>query len=265
MNLSETIKKAIDEIIHNYIQTIATKYDLDPNELIIEWEGKTGKTGKTVKTVTISPITNILDATAVDNIVTEDIDYDNLSKYKKTEIQTFCRQKGVKCSGTKEELINLLIGSSGSSSTPKPKAKPKTSSTVKEVEKAPAIIVQLQSKIQNITIRRNQFGNHEHAETSFIFDKKTKNVIGKQNKNGTIDVLTKHDIEICNKMKFIFDLPKNLDNKSTFSHEKVDELDEEFEEDDDEILEEELDEEDLIEDDEEAEEDDQEDFEEDYE
>lgn len=136
---------------------------------------------------------------------------------------------------------------------------------MKEVEKAPAIIVQLQSKIQNITIRRNQFGNHEHAETSFIFDKKTKNVIGKQNKNGTIDVLTKHDIEICNKMKFIFDLPKNLDNKSTFSHEKVDELDEEFEEDDDEILEEELDEEDLIEDDEEAEEDDQEDFEEDYE
>ena len=263
MNLSETIKKAIDEIIHNYIQTIATKYDLDPNELIIEWEGKTGKTGKTGKKVTISPITNILDATA-DNVVTEDINYDNLSKYKKTEIQTFCRQKGVKCSGTKEELINLLIGSSGSSSTPTPKPKAKTSSTVKEVEKAPAIIVQIQSKIPNIPIRRNQFGNHEHAETSFIFDKKTKNVIGKQNKNGTIDVLTKHDIEICNKMKFIFDLPKNLDKKSILSDVKIDELDEEFEEDDDEILEEELDDEDLIEDDEEAD-DDQEDFEEDYE
>ena len=161
MNLSETIKKAIDEIIHNYIQTIATKYDLDPNELIIEWEGKTGKTGKKV---TISPITNILDATA-DNVVTEDINYDNLSKYKKTEIQTFCRQKGVKCSGTKEELINLLIGSSGSSSTPTPKPKAKTSSTVKEVEKAPAIIVQIQSKIPNIPIRRNQFGNHENSSS----------------------------------------------------------------------------------------------------
>lgn len=261
MSLSESVKKVIDEIIHNYIQNISTKYDLDPNELLADWEGSTVKTTKKVNSV----ITNIPTDT--------DINYDDLSKYKKTELQDLCRKKGVKCSGTKDELVNLLLGKNSveSSAAPKAKAKAKskTSSVEKEIEKAPVVLIQLQSKIPNIPIRRNQYGNHEHAETSFIFDKKTKKVIGKQNKNGTIDVLTKNDIEMCHKMKFTFELPKNLDKKSDLGHVKVDELDEEFEEEeDDEILadEEELDEDDLIEEEEEeGEEDFEEDFEEDYE
>ena len=262
MSLSESVKKVIDEIIHNYIHTISTKYDLDPNELLAEWEGSSIKPAKKVN----SAITNI---PTISDVV--DINYDDLSKYKKTELQDLCRKKGVKCSGTKDELVNLLLGKNSveSSGTPKAKSKSKTSSVEKEIEKTPVVLIQLQSKIPNITIRRNQYGNHEHAETSFIFDKKTKKVIGKQNKNGTIDGLTKNDIEICHKMKFTFELPKNLDKKSDLGHIKVDELDEEFEEEeDDEILadEEELDEDDLIEEEEEeGEEDFEEDFEEDYE
>jgi len=247
MSLSETVIKAIDDVIHNYIHTIAMKYDIDPNDLLAEWEGTSVKPAKKVNS-TIPTISS--------DVV--DIKYDELLKYKKTDLQDLCRKKGVKCSGTKDELVNLLLGNNTSSV----EAKVKTS---KEIEKAPVVLIQLQSKIPNISIRRNQHGNHEHAETSFIFDKKTKKVIGKQNKNGTIDSLTKNDIEICNKMKFTFELPTNLDKKSDFGHIKVDELDEEFEEEEDgeELLDEEELEEEEEEEDFELEE--EEDFEEDYE
>ena len=81
MSLSESVKKVIDEIIHNYIMNISTKYDLDPNELLADWEGSTVKTTKKVNSV----ITNIPTDT--------DINYDDLSKYKKTELQDLCRKK----------------------------------------------------------------------------------------------------------------------------------------------------------------------------
>jgi hypothetical protein len=58
-------------------------------------------------------------------------------------------------------------------------------------------------------IRRNVHGNYEHLKTSLVFDPEepTKGVIGKQNKNGQIDPLTKEDIVLCDKYKFEYLLP----------------------------------------------------------
>ena len=52
------------------------------------------------------------------------------------------------------------------------------------------------------------------AVTGLIFDQASHKVIGKQNKNGTIDQLTDDDIETCNKYKFPYVLPQNLNSNS---------------------------------------------------
>ena len=98
----------------------------------------------------------------------------------------------------------------------------------------------MKTNIPTIAIRKNQFGNHEDPNTSFVFDRKTKKVIGKQNDDGTIQDLSKEDINICNKNKYEYILPFNLDKQSKLDDEKVEELDDDEELDEDNVLEEEL-------------------------
>ncbi len=161
---------------------------------------------------------------------------------KKPEIQAMCKARGLKCTGTKEDLMKSLLSGAPVDKTPAATSKPKS-----KVVATPTVIKNITASIPIITIKKNKYGNHEHAETSFVFNGKTKEVIGKQNDNGTVDDLTKDDIDICNQYKFPFILPSNLDKKTRLEEEEVEELD-----DDDEIIESEVEgeeEADIIEDD----------------
>ena len=40
MSLNQSVTKAVNEIINDFIKKIATKYDLDPNELLSVWDNK---------------------------------------------------------------------------------------------------------------------------------------------------------------------------------------------------------------------------------
>jgi hypothetical protein len=237
MSLSQTVTKAVDEVIHTFIQQLSNKYNLDSNELLAEWEGNSTAPKK-------SFITDIPS-------VNDDIDPDDLLKYKKPELQALCRQRGIKCTGTKVELVGYLLGKKPSTK------KPVTTKNVTPVNKAATTPVakKLTSKVPTVAIRRNQWGNHEHPETSFIFDKKTQKVIGKQGDLGKVLDLTSEDLEVCIQMKFKYILPDNLDKKAKLDEEKVEELDNDdnVSDEEEEIL---MDEEELIED---------EDFEEDFE
>lgn len=288
MSLSNTVSKAIDDIIHTFISNIAKKYNLDPNDLLNDWEGKSST----------NKVSSIVSELSSDS----DVSYEELLKYKKPELQALCRKRGVKCTGTKEELITILVGkkvtsaeeSNDSSESGELDTKSKTVSkkvtkeskeTSKESTKATKtdlakatpkvltapVLKSLTTQIPTIAIRRNQFGNHEHPETSFIFDKKTKKVIGKQNSNGKIDDLTSADIETCKKMKFEFTIPKNLGSKSAdakineLEEDEDEEFDEELEEDEPEEDDELLDEDELLDDCDEEGDDVDEDFDEEYE
>ena len=104
------------------------------------------------------------------------------------------------------------------------------------------------ANIPNILVKRNKYNNYEHPETGLVFDNETKTVIGKQNKNGSVDDLSEDDIDQCNAFKFKFQIPSNLDNKSKLVDVKIEELDEDEGDDEggDELeVEEELNEEDL--------------------
>jgi hypothetical protein len=247
MSLNQTVTKAVNEVINNFIQQISSKYDLDPNDLLQMWDCN-------------SILTKVVPKKSVVADIPSDIDENALLQYKKPEIQALCRQRGLKCTGTKEQLIALLLSKDGSSAAKK-EVVSKKSEPIKKVSSTP-VAQKLVSSIPTVAIRRNQHGNHEHPETSFVFDKKTKKAIGKQNEDGTIDDLTSEDIDICNQWKFQYVLPDNLDKKTKLNDVKVDELDYE----DEEVLDSDDDEEEAVIDEEElVQEEDFEDEEEEYE
>ena len=231
MSLNDSLTKAVDSIIHSFIEQIATKYNIEPHELLCIWEGNSPKPKDIPSKSFITDIPHVND----------DLDPNVLFKYKKPEIQALCRQRNLKTKGTKEELINLLIGKNNTS----PKIE-KKQTTKKTETQTPPVIKKITSNITTVAIRRNQFGHHEHPETSLVFDIKSKKVIGKQNDDGTIADLTPEDINTCNQYKFTFVRPENLENKNKLDDVAIDELDDDIIEDSDE----DIDEEDLIEDDE---------------
>ena len=212
MSLNQTVTKAVNEVINNFIQQISSKYDLDPNDLLQMWDCNS----------------NLTKVVQKKSVVTDIPSENALLQYKKPEIQAICRQRGLKCTGTKEQLIALLL----SKDTKLPVKKEVVSKKAEPIKKVPSTPVaqKLVSSIPTVAIRRNQHGNHEHPETSFVFDKKTKKAIGKQNEDGTIEDLTSEDIDICNQWKFQYVLPNNLDKKTNLNDVKVDELDYEDEE-----------------------------------
>jgi hypothetical protein len=219
MSLNQTVTKAVNEVINKFIKNIATKYDLDPNELLAEWEDNKISTKPIVnKPLDTKPIVN-------KSLDTDNIDQNTLSQYKKTELQDLCRKRSLKCTGTKEQLISFLLGKDVTISE-----KPTEKKAETKIVSSP-VVKKLTSSIPTVAIRRNQFGNHEHPDTSLVFDKKTKKAIGKQNEDGTIEDLTEDDIDICNKWKFSYIIPDNLDKKTKLTDVKVEELE------DDEILE----------------------------
>jgi hypothetical protein len=238
MSLNQTVAKALNEAVNNFIRQIAIKYNLDQNELMSEWDGTT--TSKIKAPVKKSSTPDIAPSNG------DNMDEATLSQYKKPDLQALCRQKALKCTGTKEQLIGYLLGKD--SATTSVKTPPKKEAPVKKVIEEKSISTpvakKLTSSIPAVAIRRNQHGNHEHPDTSLVFDKKTKKAIGKQNEDGTIDDLTPEDIDICNQWKFQYVLPSNLDKKTALKDVKVDELDYEEEdevlESDEEVLEEEL-------------------------
>lgn len=232
--MRQEIITSIDNIIDKYNQKLAEALKVDKSTLDKIWSGET-----TVKQST--PV-------AKENTSVENSNEKELKKLKKPELKNLCKEKGLKLTGTKAELISRLLTGEVQTETKKV--------TKKSVKDKPSVVKKLQQNLSALVIRRNAFGNLEHSESSMIFDRKTKKVIGKQNKDGTVDELTPDDIDICNKYKFEYNLPENLDLNSGLDDVDVEELEEEL--DDEEIIEEE---EEIVEDDDETIEEEEEEYE----
>ena len=215
MSLTEIIQQSINDAITKYITTISNKFSIDKNELLKIWNNDTVDKNKPIYDDTKQKIVN------------------SLSKLTKPELIELCKTKGLKTKGTKSELIETLSNDENKKLT---------------VKSSDKITTKLIAKIPSISIKRNKFDNFEHEETSFVFDNKEKKVYGKQNPDGSVSPLTKEDINLCNKYKFLFVTPDNLESKNSVKNE------DDLEDIDDEINDEEEDEEDELEEIEEEEE-----------
>jgi len=190
MSFRSELENALNSTILKYIDNIASKYNLEKDELYKIWTGSCGSTPN------ISPTTN-----------------PELEKLSKKELTELCKGKNLKVSGTRGELISRILDYDS-------KLSQKPSQT---------IIKKLTEKIPKLELYKNQFGYFEHRETKFVFDTKTQKVFGKQNDDGSIEELDAEDIETCKKYKFLYNIPLNLDKKVNVLDVKVDELDDELE------------------------------------
>ena len=213
MSLKQILDKTITKTINDYTQLIAKTYNLDATALLKIWNN-----GE-----------NLVVAQCEEKC--EELDPVYLLKCKKPELKALCKQRGVRSTGTKAQLIGYLQGrkpDSAKKSTKKSTTAKKSTTTAKK--STTQVVKNIIKKVPVIAIRKNQYGNHEHPETHLVFDNKLKKVVGVQQDDGTVVALTKSDIDICNKFKFAYIIPDNLDT-GKLDDEKVDELDEDEDED----------------------------------
>jgi hypothetical protein len=59
------------------------------------------------------------------------------------------------------------------------------------------IIQTIQQRRNDIPIVKNQWGNYCHIGTSFVWNRETNEIIGRQSDNGNIIPLTNNNIELC--------------------------------------------------------------------
>jgi hypothetical protein len=269
----DSILTSISTIIQDYnlrfCEEISKKYGLNKVELIELWnnisDGIEGKS-EDIKSAKQEVKNNAKkEVKAIKQDVKDEgkgegkIDEKILAKSTKPQLAALCKERGLKVSGNKEELITRLLnfsiseskgeskGESKKNEKPEIKAENKKSevkSKVREAKEEQLLKKFAEQQTNTLEIRRNVFNNYEHPITKLLFRKEDKKVYGKQNDDGTVSDLTKEDIEECKKYKFDYELPLNLNKKVSLKDVKVEEIEEEeeveIEEEEEELVEEEL-------------------------
>lgn len=247
MSFLQQIETILNSEIENFIVTIADKFKLDKKEITDIWNKKDFINIKS-NSVTTKPVSLV-------NSPTPKKTDSTLMKLSKTELVELCKSKGLKVSGSKQELVDRILTADENKKVEKnekvdkseknnekiTKHLIKTTPTKKVSGNSPPVIKKLVEKIPSISIKRNKHDNYEHEETGFVFNNKTQKVYGRQLSDGSVAELTPEDIDICNKYKFSYYIPDNLDKKSNLKDVDVKELDDV--EDENDIEEEDLDDE----------------------
>lgn len=211
------VEQSLNHVFVDYIQQISLKYKIPCDELLHLWNGNVEKKEEenVIENEEEEKVVENEEKKIIENKEEDEIDPEKILKASKAELVAMCKKKGKKCSGTKNELISRLVS--------KPVVK-KTKKKKKEL-KTPPVIKKINASIPAIQIRKNKFGNYEHVESGLIFNKHTKKVIGKQHSDGQIIELSHSDIDLCNKYKFSYNLPENLNKKSNLDDIQIDDLD----------------------------------------
>lgn len=150
------------------------------------------------------------------------------TKLRIPELKSICKERQLKVTGKKGDLIQRLMEYDEANGTSCPEhvervlkkekdsngteSKPKKSKEKKMVKNKsiPSILKLIEEQKEHIHIRRNAFGNYEHADTGFVFDVITKKVRGKQCHNGVELPLDINDIELCKTYGFDYIVPSRL-------------------------------------------------------
>lgn len=178
----------VSDEIKEFIRLIVDDFEIEEKELLQIWQTR-GHASKS------------------------SVDY---SKKSLSELKALCKEKKLKVSGTKKELVERLT-KFGNIPPLESVTETKTRKKRTPPMKRPVILQGLEEHVEKIHIRRNTYGYYEHPETGFIFDEKTHQVIGKQREvfdpsqtSDSIEPLTAEDIEKCKELRFEYVIPDTL-------------------------------------------------------
>ena len=205
MSFSDHIGKIVETHIGNFVAEISKKYNIDKNSLMKLWSQS--QTTQSTQSTPQEQSSNVNEPAPAPMSSPEE-----LLKLSKTELTSLCKIRGVKTSGTKQEIVERLTGQTLKEDVKKEDPKKKAKSSEPEVK---PVLKTIKEFLPTIQLKKNSFGYFEHPDTKFVFDRTTNTVLGKQNVSGDVDPLTEEDIEMCNKYNFKFKIPENLNNDKT--------------------------------------------------
>lgn len=245
------------ELLKAFVQTISSQVDKFISAVVVEQNVKSRPLDK--EELRVLWYTGAGDVKVKSKVPPPSDESKKLNKAKKNELVDMCKERGLKTTGTKTDLIARLLESSQKGSEDenddngekdsddsdeevivekekKTKSSKQSVKKTKSEKKTPPKKSNAKAskpvkkgskkspKPVSLQIRRNKFDNFEHPETHFVFDKDDKVVVGKQNDDGTIQPLTQEDVELCTgKYNFEYRVAENLDAKK-----KDDDSEEEF-------------------------------------
>lgn len=249
MNFDKTLNKVINKVISDFINEVATKYDLNKKDLLNVWNNTTEQQIVVKESTTCQE----LDEEESEPKKKTDLNVNDLQNASLPELKAFCKERGLKCGGKKSELFDRLLEWNKKGETHPVKEKAPLVKSVKKKVETKDIIKQLKTNSsQIIQARRNAFGNYQYPNTNLVFNQQKK-IYGIQNDDGTVSPLSMEDIDMCNKYNLDYVLPENLagDDDDDVAipeikkskkkmEEEIDENEEEKDEEEDELNEEEL-------------------------
>lgn len=199
MDFKHCVSKAVDEVVQRFIKDVSIQYNIEFKDLKDMWTSNDEDTKQTVP--------NTPDARKgqnTDNESAKSIDLVSLQKCTVPELKAMCKDRGLKCSGKKGDILSRLVNGD----TPPPISK-KPLPAKKKVD-TQAVIKQLKANASSsLQLRRNAFGNYQHPHSDLIFNDQKK-VYGVQKDDGSIEHLTEESIDLCNKYNFDYVMPDNL-------------------------------------------------------
>jgi hypothetical protein len=242
MDFNQCVSKALDDVVQNFIKEVSLKYDIAHQDLQNIWTGKTNvsSSNKRSKVVTkkevITQLSDNEDPTEEASDNDNEFDVNSLQKCTVPELKAYCKDRGLKVGGNKSELLSrLLNGKNEDLAKPVASKTKKTAKSVKQKVDTKDVIKQLKANSTGtLQIRRNAHGNYQHPHTDLIFNDQGK-VYGVQNDDGSIEHLTEHSIDLCNKYNLEYVIPENLDLGAENEDVDIEEIEEE--EDDDDVVE----------------------------
>jgi hypothetical protein len=190
-DLYATVTKAIDE----FAQLCAIKLDCDKAEIIDLWNSRASAEVKVIATKAPAKAS----APRKKVVVADDVDTCEYEFKRGSSAGTRCTSKPVE-------------GTTICRKHSKPAGK-KPTGKAKEAKEADIPVVKTaSSKSAQMKLQKNEYNNYMHSETNLVFDRESKQVIGKQCGSKVLD-LTSEDIEECKARKFKYVIPTTITGK----------------------------------------------------
>jgi len=219
-NLQGEIQGVIDKYIIKFIDELVDRNRIDRYILESTWHKIIGGDGKDT-TLSLLDIQQAesriapIDMDLVDRASTASTTAtlptrDMIMNATVSELKALCKAHKLPVGGKKQDLMDRLVQLSGESGESGESVG--VPSAPKKKKRSPNRMPQI--PISSIQIKKNSHGNYEHPETKLVFDKDSRQVIGKQQEDGTINALGEEDIQQCDQFKFTYQVPEKILNEA---------------------------------------------------